>query len=51
LVRQCSQSITSEKLTALLGNKPREEARISTESSQTAYLAKKQLQQVTELMN
>jgi transposase/predicted transcriptional regulator len=51
LVNQSPQSVTTEKLTAILGNKPRENVRMDTESSQTAYLSKKQLQLVTKLLN
>ena len=51
LVGLCTQSVTTEKLTALLGNKPREEAKPVAVNNQTAYLAQKQLKQITALMN
>lgn len=44
------QSITTEKLTALLGNKPREDAKPVAINNQTAYLAQEQLKQVTALL-
>jgi hypothetical protein len=50
LVSLCSQSITTEKLTALLGNKPREDAKPVAINNQTAYLAQEQLKQVTALL-
>jgi transposase-like protein len=50
LVGLCTQSITTEKLTALLGNKPREDAKPVVANNQTAYLAKEQLKQVTALL-
>ena len=51
LVGLCTQSITTEKLTALLGNKPREETKLIVVNNQTVYQAQKQLQQITALMN
>jgi hypothetical protein len=51
LVGLCTQSVTTEKLTALLGNKPREEGKPVAVNNQTAYLAQKQLKQITALMN
>jgi len=51
LVGLCTQGITTEKLTALLGNKPREEAIPVALNNQTAYMAQEQLRQVTALMN
>ncbi len=51
LVRLCTQSVTTEKLTALLGNKPGESAKPAAVNSQTAYMAQKQLKQITALMN
>ena len=51
LVGLCTQSVTTEKLTALLGNKPREESKSVAVNNQTAYLAQKQLKQITALMN
>lgn len=51
LVSLCTLSITTEKLTALLGNKPREEARMDDVNNQTVHLAQKQLKQITALMN
>ena len=50
LVGLCPQSITTEKLTALLGNKPKEDAKPVGLNNQTAYLAKEQLKQVTALL-
>ena len=50
LVGLCTQSITTEKLTALLGNKPREDAKPAAINNQTAYLAQEQLKQVTALL-
>jgi hypothetical protein len=50
LVGLCAQSITTEKLTALLGNKPKEEAKPVAANNQTAYLAQEQLKQVTALL-
>jgi len=50
LVSLCTQSITTEKLTALLGNKPREDAKPVAINNQTAYLAQEQLKQVTALL-
>jgi hypothetical protein len=50
LVGLCPQSITTEKLTALLGNKPREDAKPMAVNNQTVYLAKEQLKQVTALL-
>ena len=49
LVGLCTQNITTEKLTALLGNKPMEDAKPVAVNNQTAYLAKEQLKQVTAL--
>src|SRR5665648_713819 len=51
LVDLCPQSITTEKLTALLGNKPKEDVKPVAVNNQTAYLAKEQLKQITALMN
>ena len=51
LVSLCTQSITTEKLTALLGNKPRQEIKPVEANNQTVYLAHKQLKQITALMN
>ena len=51
LVSLCTQSITTEKLTALLGNKPREEINPVSVNNQTADMAQKQLRQITALMN
>lgn len=50
LVGLCPQSITTEKLTALLGNKPKEDAKPVAVNNQTAYLAQEQLKQVTALL-
>jgi len=50
LVSLCTQDITTEKLTALLGNKPREDAKPVAVNNQTAYLAQEQLKQVTALL-
>lgn len=50
LVGLCTQSITTEKLTALLGNKPREDVKPVAVNNQTANLAKEQLKQVTALL-
>ncbi len=50
LVSLCTQNITTEKLTALLGNKPRETT-ISGVNNQTRDLAQQQLKQITALMN
>ena len=46
----CTQSITTEKLTALLGNKPRADAIPMPVNNQTAYMAQEQLKQVTALL-
>ena len=51
LVGLCTQSITTEKLTALLGNKPREDTKLIVADNQTVHQAQKQLQQITALMN
>ena len=51
LVGLCTQNVTTEKLMALLGNKPREVSKPLTVNNQTAYLAQKQLKQITALMN
>jgi hypothetical protein len=51
LVGLCTQSITTEKLTALLGNKPREEVKLVAVNNQTMYMAQEQLKQITALMN
>src|SRR5665648_584506 len=51
LVDLCPQSITTEKLTALLGTKPKEDVKPVAVNNQTAYLAKEQLKQITALMN
>jgi hypothetical protein len=50
LVSHCSQSITTEKLTAILGNKFAEVAKPVSINNQTAYLAQEQLKQVTALL-
>ena len=50
LVGLCTQGITTEKLTALLGNKPREDAKPVAINNQTAYLAQEQLKQVAALL-
>ena len=50
LVGLCAQSITTEKLTALLGNKPTEDAKPVAVNNQTAHLAQEQLKQVTALL-
>jgi hypothetical protein len=50
LVGLRTQSITTEKLTALLGNKPGEVAKTVDVNNQTAYLAQEQLKQVTALL-
>jgi transposase len=49
LVDLC-QSITTEKLTALLGNKSEVDAKPASVNNQTAYLAQEQLKQVTALL-
>jgi len=46
----CPQDITTEKLTALLGNKPGEDAKPVAVNNQTAYMAQEQLKQVTALL-
>jgi len=51
LVGLCTHDITTEKLTALLGNKPTERGKQMPVNNQTAYLAQKQLKQITALMN
>lgn len=51
LVGLCTQNITTEKLTALLGNKPIQGGFAVTVNNETAYLAQQQLIQITELMN
>jgi len=51
LVGLCPQSVTTEKLLALLGNKPIEGAKPVVQNNQTAYMAQIQLQQITALMN
>lgn len=51
LVSLCTQEITTEKLTALLGNKPMEMAKPIAVNSQTVFLAQQQLKQITALMN
>jgi hypothetical protein len=51
LVNLCTHDITTEKLTALLGNKPTENNKPMPVNNQTAYLAQKQLKQITALMN
>ena len=51
LVGLCTQSVTTEKLMALLGNKPREDVKPIASDNQTVYLAQQQLKQITELMN
>jgi len=51
LVELCTKDITTEKLTALLGNKPREVVKQVAVISQTVYMAQEQLKQVTALMN
>ena len=45
-----TQSITTEKLTAILGNKPREDVKPVPVDNQTAYLAKEQLKEVAALL-
>lgn len=50
LVDLCTQSITTEKLMALLGNKPRKEANPVAINSPTAYMAKEQLKEITALL-
>ncbi len=50
LVGLCPQGITTEKLTALLGNKPGEDAKPVAVNNQTAYMAQEQLKQVTALL-
>lgn len=51
LVSLCTQEITTEKLTALLGNKPVEGVKPIAKNNQTVYLAQQQLKQITALMN
>lgn len=51
LVSLCTHDITTEKLTALLGNKPAEKNKPMPVNNQTAYLAQKQLKQIAALMN
>jgi transposase len=51
LVNFCTQEITTEKLTALLGNKPMEVAKPVAVNNQTVYLAQQQLKQITALIN
>ena len=51
LLSPYKQSITTEKLTALLGNKPDKVQKQVVVNSQTAYMAQNQLKQVTALMN
>jgi len=51
LVELCTKGITTEKLTALLGNKPREVVKQVAVINQTVYMAQEQLKQVTALMN
>jgi len=51
LVGLCTQNITTEKLTALLGNKPREEVKLVAVNNQTMHMAQEQLKQITALMN
>ncbi|MCA1759823.1 MAG: IS21 family transposase [Bacteroidales bacterium] len=50
LVGLCPQSVTTEKLTALLGNKPREDVKPVAVNNQTAYMAQEQLKQVAALL-
>ena len=50
LISLCTQEVTTEKLTALLGNKPAVGHKPAV-NNQTAYLAQKQLKQITALMN
>jgi transposase len=50
LVNLCAHSINTEKLTALLGNKPREGAKPVALNNHTAYMAQEQLKQVTALL-
>lgn len=50
LVGLCPQSITTEKLTALLGNNPGEDGKPVAVNNQTAYMAQEQLKQVTALL-
>ena len=51
LVGLCTHEITTEKLTALLGNKPQVMDKPVPANNQTAYLAKEQLKQIAALMN
>ena len=51
LLSPYKQSITTEKLTALLGNKPDKVRKQVVVNSQTTYMAQNQLKQVTALMN
>jgi transposase len=51
LVGFCPQNVTTEKLMALLGNKPKEESKSMAVNNQIIYLAQKQLKQITALMN
>ena len=51
LVELCTKGVTTEKLTALLGNKPMEAAKPIAVDNQTVYLAQQQLKQITALMN
>jgi transposase-like protein len=51
LVELCTKGITTEKLMALLGNKPREAVKQVAVINQTVYMAQEQLKQVTALMN
>jgi len=50
LVGLYTQSITTEKLIALLGNKPGEDANPVAANNQTTHLAQEQLKQVTALL-
>ena len=50
LVSLCPQSITTEKLTALLGNNPEEDTKPIAAYSQTAYMALEQLKQAAALL-
>ncbi len=51
LVGLCTQRVTTEKLMALLGNKPREGIKQVAINDQTVYMAHQQLKQVASLMN
>jgi transposase len=51
LVGFCPQNVTTEKLMALLGNKPMEESKPMVANNQITYLAQNQLKQITALMD